>query len=125
MSRPLITLLLGLALGAALGLYLGWVVFPVQLVDVVPGDLDPKYQEDYLELTAATFAEDQNLVLARQRLNTINGGDWQAWLLEQTIDAILAAPAAPETAELVALATALGIDSPAFAPYQTPVENNS
>lgn len=122
MRRSPLAILIGFLGGLALGFYLGWFVFPVQLINVVPGDLDDSYQADYLYLTAATYASDQNIALAQQRISSLNQPDWQSWLLEQTIDAILAAPSAPETIDLVQLAVALGIDSPAFEPYRNAAE---
>lgn len=115
--RALVVLLSGLLLGGVLGLFLGWVAFPVRLVDVIPADLEPEYQADYLDLIAATYVTDGNLAMARNRISSLGQDDWRAWLLAETVNAILREPAAPDTARLVALAAALGLESPAFDPY--------
>ncbi len=116
-KRALLVFLAGIVLGAGLGLYLGWVAVPVRLVDVVPGDLEAPYQEDYLRLIAATYQMDGNQALAQSRVLSLNRSDWRGWILQEAVDAVLTDPAGLETRQLVLLADALGIESPAFAPY--------
>ncbi len=116
-KRALLVFLTGLLFGGLVGVYLGWVAFPVRLVDVVPADLEEPLQDDYLRLIAATYAVDGNVAQAQNRVVSLGKGDWRAWLLAETIDAILRDPAGRDTRRLVALAAALGLESPAFAPY--------
>ena len=111
-------------LGLAIGFYLGWVVLPVELVDVTPADLEAEFQEDYLQLIASTYAAEQNLDQAAARIGSLGRPDWPDWLLQETIDRILADPTAAETAHMVILARAMGLESPAFdqviVPNQSP-----
>ena len=111
-------------LGLAIGFYLGWVVLPVELVDVTPADLEAEFQEDYLQLIASTYAAEQNLDQAAARIGSLGRSDWPDWLLQETIDRILADPTAAETAHMVILARAMGLESPAFdqviVPNQSP-----
>lgn len=116
-KRALLIFVAGLVLGAVAGFYLGWVAFPVELVDVVPADLEEPYQQDYLQLIAVTYRSDGNLALARNRISSLGKPDWRAWLLEETVDEILTNPAGVETRQLVELAAGMGLESPAFDPY--------
>ena len=122
MKRGLITFVFGLIFGTAVGLYFGWFVFPVQWVDVVPSDLTAEDQQDYLSLIAATYAAEENLVAAQQRLAGLGREDWRPWLLTHTVDAVLSDPLSIQTTQLVHLAQDLGLESPAFTPYQTTTE---
>ena len=114
MQRRLTVAGLALFFGLAIGFYLGWVVLPVELVDVTPADLEVEFQEDYLQLIASTYAAEQNLDQAAARIGSLGRSDWPDWLLQETIDQILADPAAAETIHMVILSQAMGIESPAF-----------
>lgn len=117
MKRTIIMLLLGLAVGAGLGLYIGWVVAPTELTDVSPAALDETAQQDYLQLVAAAYWRDDNLAAARQRLGSLGRTDLLDWLRATAVDAILRGEEEPKIRQLVYLASSLGLDSPAFAPY--------
>ena len=118
MKRTLIIFLLGALTGTAVGLYLGWFAFPVQLVEVLPADLAETDQADYLILISATYVTEQNLVAAQSRLASLGREDWREFLLSQTVDAILNRPREIQTENLVRLSLDLGLESPAFAPYE-------
>ena len=118
MKRGVITFIFGLILGTAVGLYFGWFVFPVEWIDVLPAELAEEDQNSYLVLIAATYAAEENLINAQQRLAGLGREDWRPWLLGQAVDAVLVEPFALETAHLVQLALDLGLESPAFVPYE-------
>lgn len=114
MQRSLIISVLGLAIGLGIGFYLGWVVLPVELIDVAPADLEPTLQDDYLQLIADTYAVEQDIDLAAARIGSLGREDWGTWLLQETVDQILLNPTAVQTVNMVQLARAFGLNSPAF-----------
>ena len=114
MQRNLLVIGSGLLLGLFIGFYLGWIVLPVELIDVTPADLEPNYQADYLRLIASTYASEQNLDQAAERIGSLGRSDWPNWLLQETIDQILASPTGTETVQMVNLSRAMGFNSPAF-----------
>ncbi|MFK7805210.1 MAG: hypothetical protein AB8G95_26495 [Anaerolineae bacterium] len=121
MQRKIIVIGSGLLLGLIIGFYLGWVVLPVELVDVTPADLETEFQDDYLRLIASTYAAEQNIDQASSRIGSLGRADWPDWLLQETIDQILIDPAGSETVHMVNLSRAMGIDSPAFDQVVSPV----
>lgn len=121
MQRKIIVIGSGLLLGLIIGFYLGWVVLPVELVDVTPADLETEFQDDYLRLIASTYAAEQNIDQASSRIGSLGRADWPDWLLQETIDQILIDPAGLETVHMVNLSRAMGIDSPAFDQVVSPV----
>lgn len=112
----------GLLLGLIIGFYLGWVVLPVELVDVTPADLETEFQDDYLRLIASTYAAEQNIDQAASRIGSLGRADWPDWLLQETIDQILINPVGAETIHMVNLSRAMGVDSPAFDQVVAPTE---
>ncbi len=106
-SRALIAVIvLGLIGGLALGLWMGWIVWPVQIANVDATDLKPSAQEDLIVLVANSYAYDHNLPRARERL---------AQLKDSKINDRVAAMAKkynadkdPNAVSLAALAVALG-----------------
>ncbi len=80
--RPLIFVLIGLAVGAGLGLYIGWVAWPTEFSDATPVLLEDTYRQDYVLMVATAYAEDDNLPLAQQRINSL-GPDGEQLLLRQ------------------------------------------
>jgi hypothetical protein len=117
MKRAFFLLLMGLLLGGALGLYVGWVLYPAQLVNVTPAELTPALQADYVRLVAATYAQDDDFTAVQTRLAALRRDDLDEWLRRETVDAILAGENETEIQQMVLLATRLGLDSPAFVPY--------
>lgn len=114
MQRRIIVIGSGLLFGLLIGFYLGWVVLPVELVDVTPANLEAEFQDDYLRLIASTYEAEQNIDLAANRIGTLGRADWPDWLLQETIDQILADPTGIETIHMVNLSRAMGLNSPAF-----------
>jgi hypothetical protein len=108
--------IIGLALGAGLGLLLGWVVWPTEYTDATPVILQEGYRRDYIVMTAAAYAADSDLTVATERIDAlgVNGRDH---LFAVTIDAILSGGDEQDIRQLVQLATALGLSSPAMDPY--------
>lgn len=60
--------LAALAAGAALGLLYGWVIQPVQYVDVTPGILRADYRADYILMVAEAHQQEQNAEMSARRL---------------------------------------------------------
>lgn len=60
--------LLAVLLGAAAGLFYGWVVNPVEYVDMAPASLRVDYKADYVLMISEAYQVDQNLGLAVRRL---------------------------------------------------------
>ena len=117
MQRNLIVIGFGLLIGAVIGFYLGWFVLPAELVEVTPADLETEFQDDYLRLIASTYAADQDLDEAADRLGSLGREDWPQWLLAETVDQMLSQPNSAETDHMVQLSIDLGIESPAFNQY--------
>lgn len=97
-----------------IGFYLGWFALPVEWVDVTPADLEIEYQDDYLRLIASTYMVEQDLSKTSGRIGSLGRADWADWLLQETLDEILTDPTSTEAAHMVHLATAMGLQSPAF-----------
>mgnify|MGYP001766783810 FL=1 len=60
--------LLVMALGVAGGMFYGWVVNPVEYVDIAPDSLRADYKTDYILMTAEAYQVDQDLGTAVRRL---------------------------------------------------------
>jgi hypothetical protein len=60
--------LLAVLLGAAAGLFYGWVVNPVEYVDIAPESLRVDYKTDYVLMVAEAYQVDHDLELAVRRL---------------------------------------------------------
>jgi hypothetical protein len=67
MSR-LTKFLIAVLLGAAAGLFYGWVVNPVEYVDIAPVSLRVDYKTDYVLMVAEAYQVDHDLGLAVHRL---------------------------------------------------------
>ena len=114
--RPVIFILIGLAVGAGLGLYVGWVAWPTEFSDATPMLLEDTYGQDYALMVAAAYAEDGDLPLAQQRINSL-GPDAEHLLLDMAVEMILQARDEREIRQVVRLASALDLYSPAMEPY--------
>ena len=114
--RPLIFVLIGLAVGVGLGLYIGWVAWPTEFSDATPMLLEDTYRQDYALMIATAYAEDDNLALAQQRINSL-GADGEQFLLNTAVEMILQAEDETEIRQVVRLAAALDLYSPAMEPY--------
>ena len=89
MQRNLIVLGFGLFVGLAFGFYIGWVALPAELVDVSPADLETEFQADYLRLIASTYAADQDLNQAAERIGSLGRQDWPQWLQEEAVAQVI------------------------------------
>ncbi|NJN54750.1 MAG: hypothetical protein HC804_08355 [Anaerolineae bacterium] len=126
MSRlriPLI-LIIGLAVGLGLGLYIGWEVAPTEYVNANPAYLAETYQQEYVRMVATAYAVDGDLAAAQMRLVSLgeNGG---ALLTAVMLDTILQQQNETEIRQLVNLAAAVGITSPAMEPYLPPLSEGT
>jgi hypothetical protein len=79
-----ITVLVALGLGIALGLVYGWVIAPVQYVDVTPNILRADYRADYVLMVAEAHMREQNSELSARRLALL-GSDPPAKMVEETL----------------------------------------
>ncbi|MFZ2097343.1 MAG: hypothetical protein WAV05_11970 [Anaerolineales bacterium] len=60
--------LIAVILGATIGLFYGWVVNPVEFVDIAPQSLRVDYKSDYVLMVAESYQVDHDLGLAVRRL---------------------------------------------------------
>jgi hypothetical protein len=60
--------LIAMLLGAAAGLFYGWVVNPVEYVDIAPQSLREDYKTDYVLMVGEAYQVDHDLGLAVRRL---------------------------------------------------------
>lgn len=67
-SSKIITLIIALAVGMGLGLVYGWVIAPVEYVDVTPDLLRQDYRADFVLMTAEAYQSDFNATAAARRL---------------------------------------------------------
>jgi len=68
MTSNYIRFFITLVAGIALGLLYGWVISPVQYVDVTPNILREDYRTDYVLMTAEAYQSEQNAKTAARRL---------------------------------------------------------
>jgi len=60
--------MIALAIGTALGLIYGWVIDPIEYVDVTPNILREDYRVDYVLMTAEAYQHDFDSEVAARRL---------------------------------------------------------
>ncbi len=111
-----IFILLGLAIGVGLGLAVGWVFWPTEFTDANPAVLDDGYRRDYVQLIADSYALDNNLAAAQQRIGDLGEGGPQ-YVLTVLIDMILRQEDEAAIRRLARLANDIGQYTPAMAPY--------
>jgi hypothetical protein len=63
--------LIAVILGAAAGLFYGWVVNPVEYVDIPPSSLRDDYKTDYVLMIAEAYQVDRDLGVAVRRLSLL------------------------------------------------------
>ncbi len=68
MTSNWIKFLFALAIGIALGVGYGWVISPVQYIDVTPNILREDYRTDYVLMTAEAYQSEQDAETAARRL---------------------------------------------------------
>ncbi len=111
-----IFILLGLAIGVGLGLAIGWVFWPTEFTDANPTVLEDRYRRDYVQLIADSYALDNNLVAAQQRINDL-GEDGPQYVLQVLIEMILRQDDEGAIRRLARLARDIGQYTPAMDPY--------
>ena len=67
-SSKIITILIALAVGVAMGLVYGWVIQPVEYVDVTPALLREDYRVDFVLMTAEAYRSDFDADAAARRI---------------------------------------------------------
>lgn len=67
-SSNIIKIIIALALGAVLGLMYGWVLDPIEYVDVTPNILREDYRVDYVLMTAEAYQNDFDSETAARKL---------------------------------------------------------
>lgn len=76
-SSNIIKIIIALSLGIALGLGYGWVIDPIEYVDVTPNILREDYRVDYVLTIAEAYQKDFDSETAARRL-AILGSDTPA-----------------------------------------------
>ena len=112
-----VLVILGLAAGIALGLLLGWVVWPVEIVDTSISDLAPEYKDEYVLLVASAYVCDGNVEKAQVRLARLEVPNVNGWLSAQIDSYIAEGRDEADIQALAALAHALGVTSPRMLAY--------
>ncbi|MGH2538240.1 MAG: hypothetical protein ACRDHL_12655 [Candidatus Promineifilaceae bacterium] len=115
--RALLSFAIGLLVGLGAGLFLGWVAWPIEVSEASPLALAASYQRDYTIMIAGAYAVEGDLAAAERRLASLAKPDTRAWLLSAAVDHILQGGDPAESRQLAELAAALGIESPALAPF--------
>ncbi len=96
---------IGLCFGIGVGLYIGWIAVPqLGIVDI--NNLKSSAQDDYIALVAKTYAYDQDLDLARERLARLK--DPKVTERVTAVALNYSAQNKQEAAQIAALAIALG-----------------
>lgn len=67
-SSNIIKVIIALIIGIAIGLLYGWVIGPIEYIDVTPNLLRQDYQVDYVLMTAEAYQLDFDSELAARRL---------------------------------------------------------
>ena len=76
--------LFAFALGIGLGLLYGWVIDPVDFVDLTPTTLRADFRADYILMVAEAYESERDLDLAARRL-AIFGSDSPAEIASQAL----------------------------------------
>jgi hypothetical protein len=77
-------ILIALVAGIGLGLLYGWVIDPVDFVDLTPDTLRADYRADYILMVAEAYQAENDLDLAARRL-AIFGSDPPAEIASQAL----------------------------------------
>ncbi|KXK15379.1 MAG: hypothetical protein UZ14_CFX002000399 [Chloroflexi bacterium OLB14] len=67
-SSNILKVIIAIAIGAGIGLIYGWVIDPIEYVDVTPNILRQDYQIDYVLMTAEAYHYDFDAQIAAKRL---------------------------------------------------------
>ena len=120
--------ILGLVAGVALGLLLGWVVWPVEVVDTSIADLAPEHKDEYVLMVASAYVCDGDLEKAEARLAQLDVPNVKGRLSAQIDSYIAEGRDESDIQALAALADALGVTSPNMLAYlatDTPVPTDT
>lgn len=101
-----------LALGAVAGLAFAWLISPIRTGNTTPAALNNQDREIYVQLVADNFAGDGDTALAARRLAEL-GPAGKEQLADLVVFALESGRSPEEVSRLAALASALGIDTPA------------
>ena len=115
--KRLLFFLGGIVLGIGLAVLIGWVLLPLQPQDVSPDSMRDDYQAEYVRLVAVTYRAEEDPAVAEQRLRELDGTPFTAPLVDLAEVWIDAGRSPDLVAPLAELARALGVDTPAMAPY--------
>lgn len=118
----LVIALVGIAMGLFVGLIAGWIVFPNIGGSTVSG-LSTSAQSDYMVLVANTYAYDQDLPRAKQRLNLLQDKDVKTRL--ERLAKSLAARKDASAANVADLAIALGSEDSSLQVMAAGVDSDS
>jgi len=98
---------IAIGFGLGLGLAYGWIINPVQSVDITPDTLRIDYKTDYVLMVAEAFQEEQDLPVAIRRLAVL-GDSTPAEFVYQAIEfAQKSGYIEPDIARMQALLSAL------------------
>jgi hypothetical protein len=109
-----------LLLGIGLGLFVGWVVWPVNVVENPPSDLRSDWKDEAIWLAAQAFAYDGDLELAQTRLAPLGSDDLGRLVLDRAEQAIDQKFPALQIKYMARLAAAFGATSPQVNVYLRP-----
>ena len=84
-SSNIIKIIIALAIGIVLGLIYGWVIDPIEYVDVTPNILREDYRVDYVLMTAEAYQNDFDSETAARRL-AILGSESPASMTGQALE---------------------------------------
>jgi len=105
--NPLIPLLVGLIVGLFFGLVvLGWWIWPVQWKDAGPGQLSQDWKTDFLRMTIASFAQNPDVVQAKERYAALGKGN------DKLLNAVIQDPAGLDPVAIAQFAAAVGVSAP-------------
>ena len=111
-----IFILLGLVIGIGLGLAVGWVFWPTEFTEANPTVLEDRYRRDYVLLIADSYALDNNLAAAQQRISEL-GEESEQYVLSVLIEMILRQDDEGAIRRLARLTFDIGQYTPAMDPF--------
>ena len=107
----------GVVIGLALGLAVGWWFWPVQYTNTRPDVLRQDYRDDYITMVATAYEIEQDLQLARARLELLDPDAPSAPVTDLAERLVEAGGSAMDIARLQRLAWELGTLTPTATPY--------
>ena len=116
--RFLISAFVGLVLGLGIGLYVGWVQFPVEVVDSPAWALDQRYQDEYTLMIASGYAADRDALGAIDRLVVLGVDNVPQYVQEVTERFITNSRDIEDIRLLVSLSEGMGRLTPIMEPYR-------